>query len=193
MDVVFVLDNSCSMTTEMVAIQNNINLNFAQIIASSGIDYRVIVIGEHGPTSDQSLCISPPLGGKPCTGVLANTAPSNNPPVFYHYDRDDVESTDGWCKMLDWYKKPDRYNLAPGGWSEWLRKEALKTFVMVTDDRMSCSWPYTGTYPPSCSTNASKCYTDGSSSTYTTMAPQAAQFFGRRKDGAYVLDRGNMN
>lgn len=23
--------------------------------------------------------------------------------------------------------------------------------------------------------------------------PQAAQFFGRRKDGAYVLDRGNMN
>ena len=176
-DVIFVLDNSCSMNGEMAAIQSNINLNFAQIIASSGIDYRVIMISEHGPTTDASLCIGPPLGGKPCTGVVANTAPSNNLPVFYHYDRDDIESTDGWCKMLDWYKKPDRYNLAPGGWSEWLRKEALKTFVMVTDDSMSCSWPYTGTYPPSCSTNGSKCYTDGSSTTYATMAPQAAQFF----------------
>jgi hypothetical protein len=181
-DVIFVVDNSCSMAEEMTAIQNNINTNFAQIIAQSGIDYRVILIGEHGsPTSpssyESSLCIGPPLGGKPCAGVGPNTAPSNNPPVFYHYDHDDVESSDAWCKMLDWYKKPDRYNLAPNGWSEWLRKEALKTFVLVTDDRMSCKWPTTSTYYSSCSANAAQCYTDGTSSTYTSLAPQAAQQF----------------
>ncbi|MCC6666622.1 MAG: hypothetical protein IT375_22915 [Polyangiaceae bacterium] len=180
-DVIFVVDNSCSMGEEMKGIQDNINLNFAQIIASSGIDYRVIMIGEHGgyntPSSyEASICIGPPLGGKPCTGVGQNTAPSNNPPVFFHYDHDDVESTDAWCKMLDWYKKPDRYNLAPNGWSEWLRKEALKTFVLVTDDAMSCKWPYTGTYPPSCSTNGTGCYTDGYTN-YVTQAPLAAQAF----------------
>jgi len=174
-DVIFVLDNSCSMSGEMTAIENNINQNFAQIIASSGIDYRVIMIGEHGPaSSDQSICIGPPLGGKPCSGVTANTPPSNNPPVFYHYDANDVESWDAWCKMLDWYKKPDRYNMAPGGWSEWLRKGALKTFVMVTDDRMDCYWPQTTTGMYStCTTNASKCYDDSSDS----LAPLAAQNF----------------
>ncbi|MBK7581762.1 MAG: hypothetical protein IPI67_16330 [Myxococcales bacterium] len=181
-DVIFVVDNSCSMAEEMKGIQDNINTNFAQIIASSGIDYRVIMIGEHGsynqPTSyESSICIGPPLGGAPCTSVQQNTAPANNPPVFYHYDHDDVESTDAWCKMLNWYKEPDRYNLAPGGWSEWLRKEALKTFVLVTDDAMNCTWPPTSTYYSSCSTNGAKCYTDGSSSTYSTLAPLAAQGF----------------
>jgi hypothetical protein len=177
MDVIFVLDNSCSMSTEMVAIQNNINTNFAQIIAQSGIDFRVIMIGEHGPTSDESLCIGPPLGGKPCSGVTANTAPGNNPPVFYHYDHDDVESWDAWCKMLDWYDKPDRYNLAPGGWKDWLRTEALKTFVLVSDDRMDCYWPQASTYYSSCSTPGAKCYDDGSTSSYATDAPAAAKQF----------------
>lgn len=174
-DVIFVVDNSCSMAEEMKAIQDNINTNFAQIIASSGIDYRVIMIGEHGgyntPTSyESSICIGPPLGGKPCAGVGLNTPPSNNPPVFYHYDHDDVESWDAWCKMMDWYKSPDRYNLAPGGWSEWLRKEALKTFVLVSDDRMDCYWPQATTYYSSCTTNGPKCYDD-------TSAQVAAQNF----------------
>ena len=178
-DVIFVVDNSCSMAEEMKGIQDNINVNFAQIIASSGIDYRVIMIGEHGgyntpSTYESSICIGPPLGGKPCTNVGINTAPSNNPPVFYHYDHDDVESWDAWCKMIDWYKKPDRYNLAPNGWSEWLRKEALKTFVLVSDDRMDCYWPQTTTSMySSCTTNASKCYDD----TSDALAVQAAKNF----------------
>jgi len=178
MDIIFVVDNSCSMSTEMIGVQNNINTNFAQIIALSGIDFRVIMIGEHGPaTGDQSICIGPPLGGKPCTSVTANTPPGNNPPVFYHYDHDDVESNDAWCKMMDWYKQPDRYNLAPNGWSEWLRKEAMKTFVLVTDDRMDCYWPQASTYYSSCTTNGSKCYDDGSSATYATLAVQSAKDF----------------
>ncbi|MFO0571768.1 MAG: hypothetical protein U0263_39450 [Polyangiaceae bacterium] len=175
MDIIFVVDNSCSMSNEAVAIQNNINVNFAQIIAQSGIDFRVILIGEHGPAaSDQSICIGPPLGGAPCTSVTANTPPSNNPPVFYQYDHDDVESWDSFCKMNDWYKKPDRYNLAPGGWSEWLRKEAFKTFVEVTDDQVNCASPAPpSTYYPSCSTPGSPgCFTDGNSAASGQTAAQ---------------------
>ncbi len=140
-DVVFVLDNSCSMIEESQAIEQNINVNFAQIIQASGIDYRVILIAEHGPyTPDSSICVGSPLGGAPCPNpVPANTPPDNNPPLFYHYDHDDVESWDAWCKMFDWYKKPDRWNLTPGGWSTLLRKDAFKILVGISDDRISCT------------------------------------------------------
>ncbi len=144
-DVVFILDNSCSMTDEIIAIEKNINTNFAQIIKQSGVDYRVVFIAEQGPANpDESICIGPPLGGTQCP-VGANVKPVNNPPIFFHYDNNDVESHDSWCKMIDWYDKPDRYNLAATGWREWLRKEAFKAFVEITDDGISCTrgqWSY---------------------------------------------------
>src|SRR5690606_35702995 len=118
--------------------------NFANIIAASGVDYRVIMIGENGPNNQQSICIGPPLGGTSCPAA-SNTPPVNNPPLFYHYDHHDVESHDSWCKLINWYDKPDRYNLAPTGWREWLRADSLKTFVEITDDGVSCSagsWSY---------------------------------------------------
>src|SRR5262249_26006498 len=62
-DVIFIVDNSCSMSDEIDGIQNNINTNFAQIVGPNGIDFRVILIAEHGPVSDDSICIDPPLSG----------------------------------------------------------------------------------------------------------------------------------
>ncbi|MGA9522274.1 MAG: hypothetical protein WBV82_12460, partial [Myxococcaceae bacterium] len=47
-DIIVVIDNSGSMTAEIVAVENNINVNFAQIIEQSGIDYRVILLAKHG-------------------------------------------------------------------------------------------------------------------------------------------------
>lgn len=143
-DVVFIIDNSCSMSNEITNVENNISTNFAQIIGASGVDYRVIMIAEQGPNSQQSICIGAPLGGSTCP-IAANQPPVNNPPLFFHYDNNDVESHDSLCKMIDWYDKPDRYNLAPGGWKDWLRQDALKAFVEVTDDGISCtrgSWSY---------------------------------------------------
>lgn len=162
-DIIFVVDNSGSMTNEVTAIQNNINVNFATIIAASGVDYRVILIADYGPTGDESLCINPPLSGAPCPApVPANGQPTNNPPIFFHYDHSNVESTDSWCKMLDWYDQPDLFGLAPTGWKEWLRADSFKAFVQITDDRVSCSaaggWSYN----------------DGSNP--TTAAATAAQF-----------------
>lgn len=167
-DIIMIVDNSCSMSEEIGKIQQNIYSNFAQIISQSGLDYRVILIGEHGPASpDDSICIDPPLGGKPCSGVQANTPPSNNAPVFYHYDKNDVESWDSLCKILNWYKMADRYGLAPGGWSQWLRQDAVKTFVNFTDDQVDCKYPYPsgseeGWYS-SCSSTGAQCFNDSTS------------------------------
>src|SRR6185369_13438896 len=42
-DIIFVIDNSGSMSDEIQAVQDNINKNFAQIIAASNIDYHIIM------------------------------------------------------------------------------------------------------------------------------------------------------
>ncbi|MGQ0505643.1 MAG: hypothetical protein ACT4TC_10010, partial [Myxococcaceae bacterium] len=47
-DIIFVIDNSGSMTSEIQEVERNINVNFAQIIQASGVDYRVILIAKHG-------------------------------------------------------------------------------------------------------------------------------------------------
>ncbi len=142
-DVVFIVDNSCSMDKEILSIESSI-LGFTQDLAAANVDYRLVMISEHGPIQDRSICVPPPVGGGACP-ALANTAPTSNPPIFYHYDNGEIGSVDSWCKLLDSYDKPDRYNLAPNGWSQWLRKGSFKTFVEVTDDRVTCttgSWSY---------------------------------------------------
>lgn len=138
-DIVFIIDNSGSMTQEIKAVQDNVNKNFADIIGKSGVDYRAILISEHGPLNDESVCIGSPLNQGNCKDPKLNTAPKDNPPIFYHYDNDDVESRDSWCKLLDWYDEPDRYNMYQKGWGELLRADSFKVFVEITDDGVWCN------------------------------------------------------
>jgi hypothetical protein len=143
-DIIILVDNSGSMTEEIKGAQDNINTNFAQIIENSGIDYRVILIADHGPLQDESVCIEAPLSGIPAGGCTTPPAvPVNNPPKFFHYERT-ILSTDAWCKMFDYWNTPDINNFAPGGWQEWLRPEAFKAFIVITDDRVSCTSASTG-------------------------------------------------
>ncbi len=139
-DIVFIIDNSGSMTDEIVGVQNNININFAQIIEQSGIDYRVIMIADHGLANpNESVCIEAPLSGIPAGGCVAPPAtPVNNPPKFYHFN-DTILSTDSWCRMIEYYNQPDNTGSTAVGWKEWLRPEAYKTFIEITDDRVSCT------------------------------------------------------
>ena len=76
-DVIFVVDNSGSMTLEIQSVEKNINQSFAAIIAASGLDYRVILISNHGSASaDQSICISAPLASNAsCTPPPAKPDP----------------------------------------------------------------------------------------------------------------------
>jgi len=140
-DIIVVIDNSGSMTEEIVGVQKNINQNFATIIENSGLDYRVIMVTRHGSaTSGQSVCVEAPLSGIATGGCTPPPAqPANNPPKFYHYSVE-IGSHDSWCKVLSTFNAKDEFNLAPNGWSQWLRPDSFKTFIEITDDGVSCSY-----------------------------------------------------
>jgi hypothetical protein len=140
-DIIVVIDNSGSMTQEIVGVQDNINQNFASIIEASGLDYRVIMVTRHGKaTSGQSVCVEAPLSGIPAGGCATPPSqPVNNPPKFYHYSTE-IASRDSWCKILSTFNVPDEFNLAPTGWQEWLRPDSFKTFIEITDDGVGCSY-----------------------------------------------------
>ena len=142
-DIIINIDNSGSMGQEIIGVQQNINQNFAQIIENSGIDYRVIMVTRHGSAnSSQSVCIEAPLSGIPQGGC--NNPPAHpvfNPGKFYHYNIE-IGSHNGLCLLGTSFngQTPNLSNQAPGGWQEWLREEALKVFIVITDDGVSCSW-----------------------------------------------------
>lgn len=58
-DILWVIDNSGSMSAEEQRVQDNMN-GFAQSIAQSGVDYRVVVV-----TDTSAVNVPPPLGGSP--------------------------------------------------------------------------------------------------------------------------------
>jgi hypothetical protein len=138
-DIIFVIDNSGSMSDEIAQVEANITNNFASIIGASGIDYQVIMVTNHG-TGSYDVCI---------TGTLSGATDCSMPPgdtaTFHHYDLD-VQSLDSMCLILDTFYgsnnggEADQYGLHPEGWSKWLRPEAVKVFVEITDDGISCSW-----------------------------------------------------
>src|SRR5262245_56609399 len=64
-DVIFVIDNSGSMSEEIASIRENINQNFASIVAQSGVDFRVVMLSLYG-TESTSVCVEPPLSGASC-------------------------------------------------------------------------------------------------------------------------------
>ncbi len=138
-DIIVVLDNSGSMQEEMKAAEANINQNFASILSSAGIDYRVILLSRHrrqdgdSGEASTSICVAAPLSG------LA-ACPAEVPVFserFFQYS-EKIESFDALNWILDgWSIPPENDNyaeLAPMGWSPWLREGAKKAFVIMTDD-----------------------------------------------------------
>jgi len=114
-DIVFILDNSGSMSLEASWVQQNMN-GFSQQIAASGIDFHVVVISSY-PGKGNGVCIEPPLGAGGCP-----TADSK-PPTFLHVDQT-VGSTNGLSLCIKTYPQ----------WKSALRADAAKHIVIVTDD-----------------------------------------------------------
>lgn len=112
-DIIFTIDTSASMGQEIAGVQQNINDNFARIIGDSGIDYRVILI------SDDDVCVAGALNPGGCG--------QSSPPIYQWVDYG-IGSDDTWCAILDSYPL----------WSSFLRPEAFKVFVAITDDSPSC-------------------------------------------------------
>jgi len=134
-DVIMVIDNSCSMTDEIVAVEANVNTNFANIIGSSGLDYRIILISKHGSASgDQSVCIGGPLSGN--TTCTPPPARPTNGPRFFHYSAE-IGSSNSLRRIIQTYNAAGVDGTGPNGWSGWLRDGAYRTFIEITDDNES--------------------------------------------------------
>jgi hypothetical protein len=109
-DIIIAIDSSGSMDDEIRFVQMQMNA-FSQQIVASGVDVRVILIGEAG-----AICIGAPLGSGSCPA-------DSNLPRYLHVDRE-VGSHDGLNVILDSYSE----------WSGQLRAGASKSFVIITDD-----------------------------------------------------------
>jgi hypothetical protein len=139
-DVIIVVDNSGSMSQEILALEENINLHFAEVMSAANIDYRIIVVSKHG-SGGLDVCVKPPLSST----SNCSEEPVNVPEQFYQYSVP-VASHNALCILLDSFygDYPDQFNLAPSGWSLWVRPEAHKVFIVLGDDGAACTW--NGTY-----------------------------------------------
>ncbi|PRP93619.1 vWA domain-containing protein [Enhygromyxa salina] len=127
-DILLVVDTSNSMGSAIMAVEASINVDFAQILADSGVDYRLIVLGAHS-NSQVPICISSPLSNTDCN------PPPPAPAINATYKHYDAETGSGafLASILGWYATPDKHNLAPGGYQDFLRPEARKVFLGMTD------------------------------------------------------------
>lgn len=143
-DIIVVIDNSDSMSEEIGQVETQINDNFATILGASGIDYRVIMLsdhGVHGPGEDgglrpiQSICIRAPLSGTSCAPIPATPVETER---FFHHNIF-IGSNDAFCRVLQTFGGADQDGNHPQGWGALLRADALKVFAVITDDRVSTS------------------------------------------------------
>ena len=145
-DIILVIINLPHVYDTIVAIEQRINGDFADVIASSGADYRIILITQNGASDMGEVCISGTLDpNNDCSNATNETAATLNPPHFFHYSSY-VGSTQAWCTMLDDYASPEPdgngFNNPPlsgGGWKNWLRPEAHKVIVLFDDNGPLCT------------------------------------------------------
>lgn len=109
-DIIFIVDQSGSMDQETVYVQQKIN-DFVALIDPSGIDYRVVMIAD--PNAGNAICVPPPLGGANC---------GNN--TRFRLVAERVSSHNGPELVITEYSR----------YSDFLRLDAMKHFVFVTDD-----------------------------------------------------------
>jgi len=117
-DIIVIVDNSGSMTSEAGFVQQNLN-GFSQQIISSGIDVHVVLISSY-PGTGNGICISAPLGSGGCP------TQDTRLPTFLHVNQE-VGSTNGLQLLLSTYNQ----------WQSVMRANAPKHLVMITDDDSS--------------------------------------------------------
>ncbi len=134
-DIIIVIDSSGSMNGEIEAVERNINENLAVILAEEDVDYRVIMIAEYrtrGGDARDGVCISAPLSGiDDCTNPPSEPI---NGERFFHYPQR-VGSHNSMDRILETYAEASTG--APDGWRAWLRPEALRAFMEISDDDAS--------------------------------------------------------
>ena len=129
-DIIWVIDNSGSMEPAIRQVQDGLNAFAARILAS-GLDYRVIILSLRGPSAPAGrypVCIPPPLAGDSSCGDGTRFFQSTM----------NIKSTQPLEQFLGTLAQTAGYadGESRGGppWQAWLRPEATKTIVVVTDD-----------------------------------------------------------
>lgn len=148
-DIVLLVDNSGSMMRQIESVQGSINTHFAKILDENRLDYRVIVIGKHGDYEDCQqpnpklnhcpICIEAPLSGIPAGGCDVPPSAPVDTSTFFHYSYR-IRNNDAVQILLHGFSNPDELGNAPNGWSAWLREEAFKSFIVLTDGRVNCAY-----------------------------------------------------
>jgi hypothetical protein len=158
-DIIIAFDNSSSMGEEADAVEANINDRLAGILDAAKVDYRIILLADFPPTeaggdvddSDPPVCIGPPLQQNDCANLGTQRKPNNlsAPGVlanerFVHYDVH-VDSHDALRIIINELDDTagDTGTAAgsgtdtaqfPGGYAQFLREDALRVIIVVTDD-----------------------------------------------------------
>jgi len=114
-DIIWAVDQSGSMNQETAYVQGKIN-DFAKTIGNSNIDYHVVMIAS--TTAGNSICVPAPLSNGSC----------GNSTRFRLVDQK-VDSNDALNQIINNYPK----------YSDFLRPNATKHFVVVTDDNATDS------------------------------------------------------
>jgi hypothetical protein len=110
-DFIMIVDQSGSMDSEISSVKANVN-KLSGLLANSGVDYHFVMIA--GTTGQLPICVPEPLAGPNCGA---------NGSVFLPIDHH-VESNDALDILLT--ERPN--------YESFLRPEALKVFIPVTDD-----------------------------------------------------------
>lgn len=122
-DIVFVVDNSGSMSDEIEHLRANIN-SFANIIETSGLDYRVFMISRKG-TKSNGVCVPEPLASLNC---------ETKEPLFYAIDQK-IGSKDALSWLLATYDVPPTpFVSSYTNWNSFVRYDSMKILVALTDD-----------------------------------------------------------
>lgn len=141
-DVIFVIDNSGSMTDEIKEVEEEITRNFAATIeaANPPVDYRIIMLSQAGAWQDRYICVPEPLGGLADADHDGHCDDPHQRPGntsrFFHFSRY-ISSFNSWCRVMYDFTHPDDYVFFPTGYQSILRPSAFKVFIEISDDRVS--------------------------------------------------------
>ncbi|MCK5799137.1 MAG: VWA domain-containing protein [Deltaproteobacteria bacterium] len=113
-DIVWVIDQSGSMTSEIAGVKANMNA-FAQFISAQKVDYHVLVLAQRG-TGTYDICIPQPLGGPNCTDGQRFRQISQR-----------IGSRDSLAKIQTYI----------GQLEGFMRPGSIRHFIAVTDDESS--------------------------------------------------------
>lgn len=121
-DVIFAMDTSGSMSEEIAQVKAGLERVMQRGLTRAGLDHRLVAVAARGAGTFQ-VCVDPPTGGPNC---------QDNPPLFRAVNQT-VASTNALSLLLSTY---DSANAALR-WQGNLRQDALKVFILVTDDNSS--------------------------------------------------------